>query len=107
MKMRTLFVMTVFLILVWLTDGSEGVSARKKSDPRRAFFSKRSFPPRYKENSQYICAIDLCLPGMKRCTKTSYLQHSYQLQDELERKNLEIQCVFLFADCAAKCINIL
>ncbi|KAM4050190.1 uncharacterized protein ACNLHF_014246 [Anomaloglossus baeobatrachus] len=105
--MRTLFIMTVFLILIWLTDASEGFSSNKMSKSRRAFFSKRSFLPGYEERTKHIidCVINFCLSGMEDCTKICFTRHGFQFQDQVEKESLEIQCVILFANCAAKCMN--
>ncbi|MEE6458931.1 hypothetical protein FKM82_000468 [Ascaphus truei] len=104
--MKTLLIMTaVIIFLFWLTDTSEGFGSGNKSKLRRAFFSKRSIPSNFEENTRYNCVIRSCDPGPEECTMSKVTRNSYQQIDDVKREIQKIRRVIHFGVCAAKCLN--
>ncbi|CAH2293607.1 Hypothetical predicted protein [Pelobates cultripes] len=103
--MKTLIIITAVLMsLSWITDGNEGFTSIKGSKPRRAFFSKRSFPPVYAENTQYNSLNSLCLSCPEECTDI-ITRNTYQQIGGMKREIQDIRSHICFVVCAAKCLK--
>ncbi|CAH2293608.1 Hypothetical predicted protein [Pelobates cultripes] len=83
-------------------------SIRKSHGPQHlhnaAFFSKRSFPPVYAENTQYNSLNSLCLSCPEECTDI-ITRNTYQQIGGMKREIQDIRSHICFVVCAAKCLK--